>query len=236
MGPVQICSSSQDFAMTGLQSSHSVHKAWWQAKMASIEIWIPWHTVHRPHNLLDVLRHTYCNNIHKLVPHCQSHSPELGLGIRTDRTQEVQGLSSECPSDVQWCLEAINVSTLSVEWHAYGWLGGEIVRLRNGRSSSPVKLYIACILVIQLPFLHAHITNSLMIYWIPSDDRVSKKLGVTPRYGLSSLRHRVLSRFIAGGIMETFFWRVLTNLVCLFAYLAFKFQKVDSWCSVLTAL
>ena len=38
MGPVRIRHSSHDF---GWQSSHSVDLAGWQAKMASIEIWIP---------------------------------------------------------------------------------------------------------------------------------------------------------------------------------------------------
>ena len=38
MGPVRIRHSSHDF---GWQSSHSIDLAWWQAEMASIEIWIP---------------------------------------------------------------------------------------------------------------------------------------------------------------------------------------------------
>ena len=38
MGPVRIRHSSHNF---GWQSSHSVDLAGWQAKMASIEIWIP---------------------------------------------------------------------------------------------------------------------------------------------------------------------------------------------------
>ena len=38
MGPVRKRHSSHDF---GWQSSHSVDLAGWQAKMASIEIWIP---------------------------------------------------------------------------------------------------------------------------------------------------------------------------------------------------
>ena len=46
MGPVRIRHSSHDF---GWQSSHSVDLAGWQAKMASIEIWIPWRNVHKPH-------------------------------------------------------------------------------------------------------------------------------------------------------------------------------------------
>ena len=40
--------SSHDF---GWQSSHSVDLAGWQAKMASIEIWIPWCNAHKPHSL-----------------------------------------------------------------------------------------------------------------------------------------------------------------------------------------
>ena len=46
MGPVRIRHSSHDF---GWQSSHSVDLAGWQAKMASIEIWIPWRNAHKPH-------------------------------------------------------------------------------------------------------------------------------------------------------------------------------------------
>ena len=49
MGPVRIRHSSHDF---GWQSSHSVDLAGWQAKMASIEIWIPWRNAHKPHCLL----------------------------------------------------------------------------------------------------------------------------------------------------------------------------------------
>ena len=46
MGPVRIRHSSHDF---GWQSGHSVDLAGWQAKMASIEIWIPWRNAHKPH-------------------------------------------------------------------------------------------------------------------------------------------------------------------------------------------
>ena len=46
MGPVRIRHSSHDF---GWQSSHSVDLAGWQAKMASIEIWIPWRNAHKAH-------------------------------------------------------------------------------------------------------------------------------------------------------------------------------------------
>ena len=46
MGPVRIRHSSHHF---GWQSSHSVDLAGWQAKMASIEIWIPWRNAHKPH-------------------------------------------------------------------------------------------------------------------------------------------------------------------------------------------
>ena len=46
-GPVRIRHSSHDF---GWQSSHSVDLAGSQAKMASIEIWIPWRTAHKPHS------------------------------------------------------------------------------------------------------------------------------------------------------------------------------------------
>ena len=46
MGPVRIRHSSHDF---GWLSSHFVDLAGWQAKMASIEIWIPWRNAHKPH-------------------------------------------------------------------------------------------------------------------------------------------------------------------------------------------
>ena len=50
MGPVRLrhiyIYSSHDF---GWQSSHSVHLTGWQAKMAAIEIWIPWRNAHKPH-------------------------------------------------------------------------------------------------------------------------------------------------------------------------------------------
>ena len=46
MGPVPIRHSSHHF---GWQSSHSVDLAGCQAKMASIEIWIPWRDAHKPH-------------------------------------------------------------------------------------------------------------------------------------------------------------------------------------------
>ena len=46
MGPVRIRHSSHVF---GWQSSHFVDLAGWQAKMASIEIWIPWRNAHKPH-------------------------------------------------------------------------------------------------------------------------------------------------------------------------------------------
>ena len=45
MGPVQIHHNSHHFA---IQFSHSVDLARWQAKMASIEIWIPWRDAHKP--------------------------------------------------------------------------------------------------------------------------------------------------------------------------------------------
>ena len=46
MGPVRLRHSSHDF---GWQSNHSVDLAGWKAKMASIEIWIPWRNAHKPH-------------------------------------------------------------------------------------------------------------------------------------------------------------------------------------------
>ena len=46
-GPVRIHHSAHDLAT---QSSHSVDRAGWQAKMASIEFWIPWRNAHKPHS------------------------------------------------------------------------------------------------------------------------------------------------------------------------------------------
>ena len=48
MGPVRIRHHSHHFAT---QPSHSVilNRVGWQAKMASIEFWIPWRNVHDPH-------------------------------------------------------------------------------------------------------------------------------------------------------------------------------------------
>ena len=53
MGPVRVRHSSHDF---GWQASHSVDLAGWQAKMASIEIWIPWCNAHKPHCQLSQTR------------------------------------------------------------------------------------------------------------------------------------------------------------------------------------
>ena len=46
IGTVRICHRSHHFAT---QSSHFVDRAGWQAKMASIEFWIPWRNVHDTH-------------------------------------------------------------------------------------------------------------------------------------------------------------------------------------------
>ena len=46
MGPVRIRHSIQEIAT---QSSHSVDRAGWQAKMASIELWIPSCNADGPH-------------------------------------------------------------------------------------------------------------------------------------------------------------------------------------------
>ena len=45
--PVRIRHSSHEFAT---QSSHCVDRSGWQAKMASIEIWILWRNVHKSHS------------------------------------------------------------------------------------------------------------------------------------------------------------------------------------------
>ena len=47
MGPVRICHNSHEFAT---KPSQSVDRAGRQAKMASIEFWIPWRNVHMPHS------------------------------------------------------------------------------------------------------------------------------------------------------------------------------------------
>ena len=46
MGPERIRHSSHHLAT---QSSHSVDRAGWHAKMTSIEFWIPWRNAHSPH-------------------------------------------------------------------------------------------------------------------------------------------------------------------------------------------
>ena len=46
MGTVRIRHSQHEFAT---QRSHSVDRAGWQAKMASIETWMPWRNAHKPH-------------------------------------------------------------------------------------------------------------------------------------------------------------------------------------------
>ena len=46
MGPVRIHHRSHHFAT---QSSHAVYRAGWQAKMAFIELWIPWRNAHNCH-------------------------------------------------------------------------------------------------------------------------------------------------------------------------------------------
>ena len=46
MGHVRMCHSSHQIAT---QSSHFVDRDGWQAKMASIEFWIPWRNAHAPH-------------------------------------------------------------------------------------------------------------------------------------------------------------------------------------------
>ena len=55
MGPVQIRHSSHDFAT---QSSHSVDG--WQAKMTSIETWIPWRNALKPHGHEKLNLHHTC--------------------------------------------------------------------------------------------------------------------------------------------------------------------------------
>ena len=47
MGPVRMRHTLHDF---GWQSNHRVDLAGWQAKMASIEISIPWRNLHKPHS------------------------------------------------------------------------------------------------------------------------------------------------------------------------------------------
>ena len=49
LGPVWI--RHTEFTRFGWQYSHSVDLAGWQAKMASIEIWIPWRNAHKLHCL-----------------------------------------------------------------------------------------------------------------------------------------------------------------------------------------
>ena len=46
IGPVQTQKNSDEYDM---QASHTVGGAGWQAKMASIEFWIPWRNAYGPH-------------------------------------------------------------------------------------------------------------------------------------------------------------------------------------------
>ena len=75
MGPVRIRHSSHHF---GWQSSHSVDRAGWQAKMASIEFWIPWRNAHkhnsRPNKRLSMLwRFSKQSFVIKHCPHSSGH-------------------------------------------------------------------------------------------------------------------------------------------------------------------
>ena len=72
MGPVRIHHHSHHFAT---QSSHFVDRAGWQAKMASIEFWIPWRNAHGPHYAVIL---TVCGII-DLKP-CADMSNKLWLG------------------------------------------------------------------------------------------------------------------------------------------------------------
>ena len=58
MGPVRIRHTSHDF---GWQFRHSVDLAGWQAKMASIEIWIPWGNAHKPHCAITTQQERTCS-------------------------------------------------------------------------------------------------------------------------------------------------------------------------------
>ena len=78
MGPVRIRHSSHDF---GWQSSHSVDLAGWQAKMASIEIWIPWRNAHKPH-LADFTEPLAYYTLESILP--PTRSLHLNVNIEFD--------------------------------------------------------------------------------------------------------------------------------------------------------
>ena len=70
IGPVRIRHSSHDF---GWQSSHSVDLSGCQAKMASIEIWIPWRNAHKPH--CNILRCYWLAELHLKKLSCWNDPP-----------------------------------------------------------------------------------------------------------------------------------------------------------------
>ena len=105
MGPVRIRHSSHDF---GWQSSHSVDLAGWQAKMASIEIWIPWRNAHKPH-------------LWKLIMKCQNHQftkfisllkfPGLQLFLYTS-----PGVSIDISNSTMTCHRLLELKILFFRW------------------------------------------------------------------------------------------------------------------------
>ena len=70
MGPGWIRHSSHHFAT---RSSHSVDLAGCQAKMASIEIWIPWRNAHKPYYQSD--------NAHSLLKEVMNFCFSLQMGV-----------------------------------------------------------------------------------------------------------------------------------------------------------
>ena len=91
MGRMRMCCRSHHFAT---QSSHFVDGAGWQAKMASVEFWIPWRNAHGRHCVsnFNPLRANYCHTWH------MENHPFLWRRIRRVRRIQVcmarKGLSS----------------------------------------------------------------------------------------------------------------------------------------------
>ena len=79
---VRIHHSSHEIAN---QSSRPVHRTGWQAKMASIEFWIPWRNAHGPHCIINVINYLIypvkrcIHSAKQLKVSCQLHHPSHQL-------------------------------------------------------------------------------------------------------------------------------------------------------------
>ena len=109
MGPVRIRHCSRHFAT---QSSHFVDRAGWQAKMASIELWIPRRYAHSPHShqtmvLFSNSQHQQASLLKSLFSVCflLHHGPVLF----TPRSSVVY-TTVRCCLKALWCYRALFAS------------------------------------------------------------------------------------------------------------------------------